>query len=277
MNRLARSTWIVILGGAFVPSALGQGETGFLRGEGKADVVYTYAQDTYDHFWVNRDRVEMAGIGRVTRVSHNLYAAFGVLDELDATANVSYVQSSSDGTAGFPREADLQDAEVGAKWRLLRENVGPGRVSLLLAPRVKFPLSNYENNSVTAIGDGQTDYRLRGVAQLELGALYLAIDTGYDVRAGLPRNEFPLHISAGYTLADLVTVSPFYSRVDSLGGINLGEGAFARAEEDFQRLGAQIYVRINDHFGATVGGFTTLAGQNTGDVNNFSLGGVLRF
>ncbi|MEX1024506.1 MAG: transporter [Planctomycetota bacterium] len=257
-----------------------QGETGFLRGQGNLDVVLSYNLDTYDEFWMGREKVSPAGVGEVDRTTYNLYAAYGLNDDVDLILSGSYVESESDGTAGAPDERDFQDLVVAAKWRLLRRQYGWGEASFLVLPGVKVPLTDYEDNAITAIGDGNVDWRLRvvGHAQTHQG-FFASLETGYDFRVGDPPNEFPLHLQVGGTIADRVTIAPFISRINAQGGTDISDvpmPAFPTNEEEYSRAGINAYVRINDHFGLTGNYRTTFDGRNTGDVEGFSLGLVFR-
>jgi hypothetical protein len=257
-------------------TAQAQGDNGFLRGRGKFDIVLSYTEDSYDEFWIGDDKVSPPEVGEVTRESWTLYGAYGLRDDLDLFLSGSYVDAETDGTVPFEDERDLQDAIFGLKWRFLEERAGPGAFSLLLAPSIKQPLGDYENNDVTAIGDGQTDLRGRLIAhyQFDVGA-FVALESGYDRRNGAPDDEIPFHATVGATFANL-TVAPFYSMVDSQGGYDIGEGSFPGVEEDYTRYGVNAYFRINETFGLTGMWRTTSDGKNTGEAEAFSLGLVFR-
>ncbi len=259
----------------------GQGETGFLRGAGKTDVAVTYFLDTYDEFWVGGDRVSMPGVGEVDRMGYNLYAAYGLRDDLDLILSASYVEAESDGAAGAPDESDLQAAVLAAKWRVLRRQYDWGEVSFSLLPGVSLPLTDYENNAITAIGDGQIDWRGRIVGHIQThGGTFASIETGYDHRIGKPKDEIPIHLTVGHTFANRFTLSPFLSVVESLGGTDIGPPGtndFPTNEEDYVRTGLSAYYRLCEDVGITGSWRTTLDGRNTGDVEGFTLGLVFGF
>jgi hypothetical protein len=260
-------------------TAAAQGETGFLRGKGKVDAIAYYNFDTYDEFWLGSNSIDNddAGFGDIDRISYGLYTAVGITDDVDLTANVPYVIARADSV--FPREADFQDLTVRGKWRVWGTSGGGNEFSLLPSPGIKIPLSNYEDNAVTAIGDGQTDYQFRAILHYhhDSGA-FASVDTGYDVRAGRPRDEFPLHVTVGMTFGP-VTIAPFYTHVDSLGGPDIGDPGFTfpEVEEDYDRVGVGAYVRFADSLGLTANLRTTVDGRNTGDVDAVSVGLVGRF
>lgn len=250
-------------------------DTGFVRGQGRTDCALSYNLDSYDEFWVGDTKVADPGVGEVERATYNLYVAHGLTNDLDLVFSAAYADVSSDGAAGFDDETDLQDMVIGAKWRAWRRGAGPGELSLFLTPAIKVPMSEYENNAVTAIGDGQVDLRLRGIAHYQVGGFWGSIETGFDRRNGAPDDEFPLNLTLGAS-AGPVTIMPFYSGVSSQGGIDISDvgtlGGFPSTEEEYERWGLRAYGRVNDTFGVTAGWLTTSDGKNTGDVEAFSLG-----
>lgn len=278
ITQRARSVLLVSISAVSVASsALAQGDNGFLRGQGKSDVVLSFTQDEYDEFWLGDDEVDAPGDG-VTRRTTTLYAAFGLRDDLDVVVSASNVEASVEDDS-FEEQDDPQDAYVGAKWRFWTD-AEEGRndgFSLLFAPSVKLPLTDYEDDDVTAIGDGQVDLRGRVIAhyQHESG-VFAALETGYDRRNGAPSDEIPVNVSVGATYGPF-TLSPFYSRVFSDGGPDIGGGSFPSVQEEFERVGVSFYARLGTGFGLTGLWRTTTDGKNTGDVDSVSLGVVLRF
>jgi hypothetical protein len=259
-------------------TAAAQGDDGFLRGAGRLDLALSYGWEEFDEFWAGSDKVEDPAVGEVTRESLNLWLAYGLADELDVVATATWADAENDGTTHFHDERAPQDGTLGLKWRLFETRAGPGALSLLAAPAVKIPLSHYEANSVTALGDGQIDYRGRAIAhyQFDFGA-YLAVESGFDYRTERPANEIPLHLSAGITLFDRFTLTPFWSLVDSEHGYDLGQGPFPGVEEDSERWGIRLFARIDQHSGITLGWKETIDGRNTGDLWGFFAGFVIGF
>ncbi len=264
-----------------VPAVQAQGETGFLRGAGNFDLSLNYDYDSYDRFWVGDTKVQVDGVGKITRQAISLYGAYGLSDNLDLVATATYVDVDSDGTANSPNESDLQDGSVYLKWRVLERAAPGGRASLLLSPGLKVPLSNYEDNAVTAMGDGQVDLRARAIGHYhhDSGA-WFSVESGYDVRDGDPENEVVLHATLGIPVGQSLTVMPFYSQVWSEGGYDISDvpalGGFPGVQEEFQRAGVRAYWKFGEHWGLSGGWRDTLDGRNTGDVESWSVGLVWR-
>jgi len=281
--RQRRSAWgweisrLLVIG--FVLStarlAVAQGDEGFLRGMGHLDIALSYGLDTYDEFWIGDDKIDDAPFGRVTRQYVSLYAAYGLTDEIDLGLNGSYVYVDTDHV--FDDEDALQDLTTFARVRLGSHRLGSATLNVLAAPGIKVPMTHYEDNSVTAVGDGQVDLHLRGIVQLVFdGGAYVAIETGYDFRFDSPPDEVPINFTGGFTF-DRITISGFASRIESLGGYDIGEGPFPGVQEEYWRLGGGVYWRLTESLGLTARGWTTLDGKNTGDVNGFSVGMVFRW
>lgn len=256
-------------------AAQAQGDSGFLRGEGKLDLVFSYGLDTYNEFWIGDTKVKNPPFGRVTRQYFTAHGAYGITDDVDLTLNAAYVHVDTDNV--FNDEDGIQDLTAAARIRVGSQRFGSMTLNLLAAPGLKVPMSHYEDNSVPAIGDGQVDLHLRGIIQLvhDSGA-FIALETGYDVRFDAPPDEIPINLTGGVTF-DRVTVSGFVSRIESLGGHDIGQGSFPGVEEEYWRVGGGVYCRLSETLGVTASGWTTLDGKNTGDVDGFSAGVVLRF
>lgn len=272
-----------LLCGAASP-AFGQGETGFLRGEGRLDVSITYNRDYYDEFWVGENKVSgaAAGTGDITREAVNVWGAYGVREDLDIFATGSLVEAESDGAGAgtaFPEtEKDLQDFVLGAKWRCWEAQAARGAFSVLLSPAIKVPMGDYADDQPTAIGDGQVDLRGRVILhyQHESGA-FASFETGYDRRNGFPDDELVYNLTVGATFGQL-TLAPFYTVTDSRGGNDISDlpapGGFPGLQEDVTRAGLSAYYRVDDRVGLTAGWRTTIDGRNTGDSDGLTVGVV---
>lgn len=254
--------------------ARAQGDTGFLRGEGRLDSALSYTLDWYDEFWVGDMKVSDPGVGEVERETFSLYAAYGLTNDIDLVLNANYVEAESDGTVPFDDEEDLQDLYLGAKWRAYSAAIGTGMFSALLAPSVKLPMTDYEDNNVTAIGDGQVDLRFRGILHYQWSAFFGSLESGYDVRNGAPEDEVPLNLTLGGTIADRVTLMPFYSLVRSDGGPDIGDPGFTfrAVQEEYDRIGISAYARLGQGLGLSAMWRTTTDGMNTGEAETISVG-----
>ena len=283
MDRLASPISIALRVAALLAAgsatAAAQGDTGFLRGRGKTDLSISYAAERFDEVYVGTDKASSSALGDVTHESFNLHVAHGLTSELDLFAAASWVDAENDGTIKAHDESQLQDAIGGVKWRVHGpDRFGPGNFSLLLAPSIKVPISHYEAKRVTAIGDGQIDYRARAIAhyRFDIGC-WASVESGFDYRSEGPDNELPLNVTVGFPVTRWVTVMPFWSTVWSGGTSDIGQTDLPNVEEEYQRAGVTIYAHLDKSFGLTAGWKTTLDGKNTGDLDGYWVGLVFSF
>ena len=271
--------------------AAAQGDSGFAAGAGRTYVSVAYGRETADEYLLGSHQVPVSG--ELVRDTVSLGISHGFRDDLDLFVGATWGRSEVDDSLGLPDESGVQDLLAALRWRFLHRRVGRAAVSLWLSPGIETPLADYDTGTITALGDGQTDLRGRVVAQLLLDAgPFVALETGYDVRLGDPSDEVPLHLTVGTTLLGRLTVSPFYSRIDSLGGDSLsslsgsgraashagsgsgGTGDPTLVEEDVETVGVGVYLRATERLGLTASWRTTVGGSNTADSEGFTLGVV---
>jgi hypothetical protein len=284
VSAVRSAAFAVLIGVVAVSGAQAQGDNGFLRGTGRTDVAFSYCYDTYREFWSGRTKTEDPTVGRITRESANLWIAYGMDAKTDLVINASYLDVESDGLAiqSNRDEKQVQDATVGFKYRMNEWHFGPGGMTLSFAPAAKIPMTHYEANAITAIGDGQIDYRFRGILQYQFEAGYwIAVESGYDYRTESPPNEVPLNVTVGVPITQYVMVTPFYSLVKSYGNKDyaavVSQTDFPAVQEEYKRWGISAYVRVSEKLGFTAGYRDTLDGRNTGKVTSYWLGIVFKF
>ncbi len=279
-TRVVAGLWLLAVASSLSGVARAQGDNGFLRGQGRTDLSFSYSMDLYDEFWIGSDKVADPAVGEITREALNVHVAHGLRDDLDLVFSASWVDVENDGSADFDDESAFQDAVGGVKWRVgAARRLGHGEWSFLVAPSVKVPLGHYENDSQTAIGDGQIDWRARGIAHYRLDSgFFLSLESGFDYRTEAPGNEIPLHVTLGLPLSAGITVMPFWSQVSSDGDHDIGQGDFPGVDEDWERVGVSVYARIDERYGISAGWKQTVDGRNTGDIDGgYWLGLVWKF
>ena len=268
LPKLCRSVAVAAAAVAGVAAtANAQGDNGFLRGEGKTDIAFSYSVDKSQHFWVGDHKTSDPAIGKLYHYSYNFWAAYGLRDDIDLVASTAIVRADATGSGNIRDHQALTDGVFGAKWRVFDQRLGPCGLSFALTPAVKIPLYHYQANAVTALGDGQIDYRIRGVAQVQFDCgAFVALETGYDVRTGGTPNEVPINLSVGGTFMDRLTVTPFLEWMNSQGDKDIGQTPeLPDVEEDYYRWGVGAYLRLTDRFGITGGYKATINGKNTPD------------
>jgi hypothetical protein len=250
---------------------------GFFPARGEGDVALSFTQESYDEFWLGTTRVFDPGVGEVETASSSLWTRYGFTDRLAVVATLNYVDVDSDGTMGF-EDSGVQDFSALVAYRLLYRETGGARHTLAGALGVRTDASNYEANAPVSLGDGTTDRLARLVYQLEVGSFYFSQQVGYDLRGDDAPDGTPLYTELGYTFGR-VTASGFYSKYSADGGTDIADPGFTfpSNQEEFDRAGLRVYVRLNDRFGVSAGAFTTLDGRNTGDATGAAHGVVAKY
>jgi hypothetical protein len=246
---------------------------GFMPGAGRGDLAVSYTAESYDEFWVGETRVSDPGVGEVETDSLAVWFQWGFTDNLALVANLSYVDTTSDGLGGF-EDSGLQDLSVMLKYRFLSS----GPHNLAGAVGVRTAASDYEANLPVDLGDDTTDTLLRLVYQFQRETFYFSQQVGYDVRSDDAPDGFPLYTELGFT-AGPVTYTGFYSHLTADDSFDIGDPGFTfpGLQEEYSRAGLKIYGRITDRVGLSGAYFTTLDGRNTGDTSGFSIGANFGF
>jgi hypothetical protein len=246
---------------------------GFLPERGHVDVALSYTSESYEKFWVGTTKVHDPGVGDVDIKSTSLWMQWGLLDDLALVANLPYVDDSTNGLAHF-KDSGLQDLSVLLKYRFFSS--GPNR--LVGGLGVSTPVSSYEGNLPVTRGHDTTNVLFRLVYQYQAESFYFSQQVGYDLSNKDAPDSYPLYTEAGFT-AGPVTYSGFYSRLIGNSGTDIGDPGFTfpSNRQEYSRLGAKIYGRINERVGLSAAYYDTLDGRNVGDSHGFSGGVVLRF
>ncbi|MBI3258036.1 MAG: hypothetical protein HYZ54_00920, partial [Ignavibacteriae bacterium] len=120
----------IILGGLFIllpVMASSQGMIdGFMRGAGKGVVALSYSTESYKEFYKGTNLVSEPNLGTISTQSVSLFAAVGLLDQLDVIVSLPYVTTSAD-QGYWSNQSAMQDGGFALKWRPLQmkiENVG---------------------------------------------------------------------------------------------------------------------------------------------------------
>lgn len=278
-----RVTWMgwlrigaaVIVAWMAAPAADAYDMNGFMPAAGEGAVALSFTVEGYDEFWRGDRRVPTPPVlGEVETRSFTFWGRYGFTDRVAVVANLPYVGTEGDGTAKF-RDSGISDLTALVKVRLA--DFGGGH-TLTGAAGVRTDVGDYEGDAPVSLGDASTDGLFRLVYQFQRGAFFASQQVGYDLRDGDPPNGVPLHTEVGYTFGR-TTVNAFYSRYLADGGTDIGDAGFTfpSNEEEYERVGGKVYLRLGGRFGLSGSAYTTLDGRNTGDASGFSAGGVVTF
>ena len=106
---------------------------------------------------------------------NQFYFIYGVYHDINLWLNFDFLVT----TATEDTDIGLGDGGMGAKFRIIKQSSIP--FAAALETSVRFPLSDYDTNKVTAFGTGQTDFVLGLILGHELSAfpMNFALGGGY--------------------------------------------------------------------------------------------------
>ncbi len=266
---------------------------GFMRGAGKGVVALSYSTESYDDFYKGTNLVSEPNLGTINTQSICLFAAVGLMDQLDIIASLPYVTTSA-GQGYWSNQSAMQDGAISLKWRPLQiklENIGT--VSGIVAAGITTPFSNYVADAPVAIGHQFTsgDVRILGNFMTEFG-LFASVQAGYIRRGDVPLDHVKLDGSTKTNVPDALDISAkigygtsefyldaWYQSQTARGGTNIGQtdASFPSNGISFSRIGITGYYPLpiwNKQLGVSIGGASTLDGRNVGKSTRISVGVV---
>ena len=270
---------------------------GFMKGQRKASFAVTYAQESYDNYYVGTTEIHNPNLGTVTTQSLNLNGSYGLGYDLDLVVAAPYVRAEA--SAGYwQKQEGFQDISAALRWEAFDYKIGSARLSWLFAVGYSLPLQNYVIDSPVAIGHGSRSLDGRTLLHFKAGAFFLTGQLGYIRRGQVTLDRVVnyydpsnLNPNSGSTV-NVPDVTDFVVRggvaakhfyVDGWvqrqtpynKGTDIGPGIpFPTNAVGFTRTGINVYLPVVKKFGLNAGYSTTLSGRNVGKATRFS-GGVV--
>ena len=249
----------------------GQGMVdGFTRGKGNTDLALTLSAELSKKYYAGTDKVSL---GRNKTIG-SIFAARGITDWMDISANIPYIKLND--------ETDFQDGALYIKVKPWSRKISENTWSFLASAGLRAPLSNYQTEGGSAIGQQDTTIDVRGLAQLHLSSgVFIAIQSGYTFKSSPVPSTFPAAIKVGKT-ADGYYVDGWVDfQYTDKGKDYRGEGdkksnSFRELGVSYLKIGGVYYKTINETFGWTLGGDYVLLGRNTDKSLRVSVGLVLK-
>lgn len=271
---------------------------GFMRGQRKASLAVTYAQEAYNTYYVGTREVSNPNLGTVTTESLNLYATYGLGYDLDLIVNAPYIRTEA--SAGYwQKQEGFQDVTAILRWEAYDYKLGKARLSWLFTVGYSLPMQNYVVDSPVAIGHGSRNLDGRTMLHFKSGGFFLTGQFGY-IRRGQttldrivnyydPSQLNPnsgskvnvpdvtdLVVRSGYAAKAVYLDAWFQQQTPYNKGTDIGPGIpYPTNAVGFTRVGATLYLRLVRKLGLTAGYSATLSGQNVGKATRLSGGLVI--
>ena len=254
---------------------------GFMRGKGNMDLAPSLTFESYGQYYSELNH-KVGGVGR-TAISGSLYGAYGISNRIDVQMSIPYVYTQSE-LSGF------QDFSMYFKGALIDHTFEKdGRnVKIMLGAGFKFPMSDYETESVNSIGQADTALDARLVWQcFRTSGFFMMLQVGYTYRLDPVPPSYALAAKAGWAKENYY-FDIWYDQQIAVGGNdyqNWRDGdstlrssmSFRSFGVSYGKLGVTYYRPWGKKNGVSASASYILWGRNIGQAVGLSLAYVHRF
>ena len=260
---------IGIIGAVLLSASMVQAQglvDGYFKGKGKLDVAISASYQSTSKYFAGNKEIHF---NRQT-TSFGVFGEYGITEKWDVIANVPFINT------GF------QDMGLFTKYELIDKKIGEaGKLSVIPAIGVFFPLSNYNTESSQAIGQRATQIQPKLVVQWNIGnGMFIQAQSGYNYAFEPNRPSLPASIKWGYSFGKNY-IDVWYDHQTGFGDKDyLGSVPYDSFREfvvSYDRIGGVFYRTLGKKWGAFVNGAYTIGGRNTAKGPVFGAGVVLKF
>jgi len=241
---------------------------GFFKGQNHGTVAVSASYQSSTQYWAGDSLINF----NRNQPNAGLFGTYGIIDGLDVVASIPFVNLAP------------QDASLFAKWRAFqRTSERGGKFTLGIAAGMSVPMSNYNTESSTAIGQRATIVEPRVFLQYHFpNRFFIQAQAGYTYAFDPVPSGIPASIKLGYTHDKWYADVWFDLRDSETGKDYTGTGdrkpnSFRELEVDYQRIGATFYKPFSDKFGLSLGLDHTLSGRNMFKSTGVNLGFIRNF
>jgi hypothetical protein len=273
-----------------------------MMGKGFLCGGYLYTNDRWSQYWEGRLERTNGNIGTVTTQSHQIYADYGVTNNVNVIAHVPHVstQASQGVLAGM---SGFQDATVAVKYRFLNTPfTETGSLRVIAVVQGSAPMTDYTPDfQPLSIGlgsrrigarmtvhfranrgwfvNGTSAYIWRDGVSLDRPYFYTDGRLTFSDRVKMP-GVFEYAMSSGYIRGELVLSGSFSEqRTQGGGDIRRQDMPFVSSRMNFSRVGAWAKIPVARRNSlAIVGGYSyVVRGRNVGQSSTVTAGVMYLF
>jgi hypothetical protein len=226
---------------------------GYLKRQGQTDLVLSYTHEHYDTYkFGNEARLESN-----TTYTGSFFLASGLSSDRTLVLSIPYISLNGE-------VEGIQDAILGIKKQISSNISGDWTVRKLAALGVSFPLSNYDTDVATPIGQKAVTLQPRGILQADhRSGAFVMVQPGLDFRM-FP--DFQVGAAAigrvGYAGARIYfdVWADYFHTFEQ--GVDLSIGAGQGSS--WFKAGFNLYTPLAKGFGLIAGGGKLFYGRNIG-------------
>lgn len=237
-------------------SSFSQGKIdGFYKGKNKGSLVLGFGFEDPKSYFAGTEKINLSR----NLYYINLYAAYGIIDNLDVNLSLPYLSSND--------ESDFQDISMMLKYRFFQSATEIGNLEFSLGTGFSTPVSDYNVGGLNDIGQQATIIETRAMAHYKWTSGWFAtLQTGFSFKFEDTPNSLPVTFKTGKAAGNWY-YDAFYDYQHTFGGIDYRGTPrpqnFKELGVDYHKVGGTLYRTLSENFGAALNLSYILSGRNT--------------
>jgi hypothetical protein len=271
---------------------------GLMMSKNKLCTGFLYGHDQWKNYWEGTLKRDNQNIGNLTTESIMWVGVYGLSDKINLVATLPYIKTKASGgtLAGMQ---GIQDLTIGGKYRVVKQQVGKGAITIFGAGSFSTPMTNYTPDFFPlSLGTASTNLSGRFIGSYALDqGIYFTASAAYTWRSNVTLdrpsyytdnefyntnevwmpNVFDYSIEAGYRKKEFQAALTFMQQ-NTLGGgdIRRQDMPFVSNQMNASKLGALVmyYLPKPKNLAVRLMGSYVVTGRNVGQTTSF-MGGLL--
>jgi hypothetical protein len=228
---------------------------GFYKGKHEGSVVLGLGFEDSKSYFAGTEEIDLSR----NLYYINLYAAYGITDNLDVNLSLPYLSSD--------KESNFQDISLMFKYRFFQAASETGNLEISLGAGFSTPISDYKVGGLNDIGQQATIVETRAMVHYKWSLGWFAtLQSGFSFKFEETPNSIPVTLKAGKA-AGKWYYDVFYNYQHSFGGIDYRGTPppqnFSELGVDYHKVGGTLYRSFSEHFGSAINLSYILEGRNT--------------
>jgi len=257
-------------------SAISQGPVdGFMKKKKEFALGLSYSNEKASQLYAGPN----LGRGSRTTRAFSFFGIYGFTDKLNIQLGIPYLNINKGVEQG------LQDGSIYLKYNFLTNENKFGELKAMVAAGYIQPLSEYQVNGGSAIGQMAIAGDGRLILQQKFKSNYFAsVQAGYFLKSDPTPNAISSSLKIGY--AGKIYIDGFFEIIHAFGGTDyrgVGElqvssstGGFRGLGFSYQKIGGTVYYGVHEHLGIFGGASYIINGRNAFKNTGFNLGIVFQ-
>lgn len=259
--------------------------SGFMQGKGKGNVSLSLSSEKYDKVYLVPQETDGVPIFNEVKLnSTNLYATYGLSDQLDVVLSLPYISAEGNASQGqlnnlnySNTRSGVQDVSFFLKYNPYFHNFGKSSLRLIGALGLKTPLGDYKVDeglqSIIAIGNRSTTVSALGLAMFKMDSgIFASGQIGGNIASNDVPNSYTSELKLGYAASKFYG-DAYVANQTSTSGVDIlregFQGFFPATKVNYTKIGLNLYTPLYKDFGLAGGASTLVAGRNIGKATGF--------